>query len=298
MSAGDQYILDFKVVETHSVLEVNHERLSDYAIGKFESLPTRKSVKKAIKRSLLLVNQKPSETGYWVKVGDILTVIQDETVRPVYERELKVIFEDEYLAAVHKPGDLPVSGNSFRTLQNALTHNLIASSQKDALEIPRPVHRLDRQSSGILLIAKTRSAAKHLGDQFEARTVDKTYLSCVCGSFDYSRIFSNPIEGKEAITEVASLQVFSHKKFGELTLLESKPKTGRRNQIRIHLAEAGIPILGDLKFGGPKSGRGLFLFARKITFKHPFSNQRMELQAAVPSKFLRVSKQCGKELFE
>ncbi|MEM9051154.1 MAG: RluA family pseudouridine synthase [Bacteroidota bacterium] len=262
--------------------------MSDYAVGKFESLPSRKSVKKAIKRSLLLVNKKPSHTGYWVKEGDVLIVVQDNSKRLVYERELKIIFEDDHIAAVIKPGDVPVSGNSFRTLQNALSFNLKPSMQKDSLEVPRPVHRLDRQTSGVLLIAKTRSSAAYLGEQFEKRRVHKTYLACISGKLDSRKTYSSPIEDKEALTEIKPFQKVVHPKFGEITSIEANPKTGRRNQIRIHLSEEGFPILGDLKFGGMKSGRGLFLFAQKIAFNHPETNELISLEAEVPKKFLKV----------
>ncbi|MCH2214061.1 MAG: RluA family pseudouridine synthase [Flavobacteriales bacterium] len=288
MSLGNRDIHKFKILESHLVTHVSQERLSDYAVGKFHSLPSRKSVKKAIKRSFLLVNQEPSNTGYWVKVGDVLTVILDETERSVYERELEVIFEDDHIAGVHKPGDLPVSGNTFRTLQNALLFNLKPTHRKDALEVPRPVHRLDRQTSGVILIAKTRSAVKNLGNQFEARTVDKTYLACVCGKIDSITTISDAIDGKEAITEVKAHLSFTHKQFGELTLIEAKPKTGRTNQIRIHLSNAGFPILGDLRFGGLKSGRGLFLFAHLIKFYHPSTQRVMTIKAVVPRKFEKL----------
>lgn len=277
--------LGLNFIEKHVVPSSSQMRLSDYAVAKFESLPSRKSVKKAIKRGLLLVNGEVSETGHWVKEGEILTVIADETVRPIYERSIEILFEDDHLAAVQKPADLPVSGNSFRTLQNALSFNLVASSQKDALTVPRPVHRLDRLTGGVILIAKTLSAAAHLGSQFENRTVVKTYLAWVSGTIETAMVFENPIEEKEAITGIEPVRKLSHRRFAELTLVEAKPKTGRRNQIRIHLSDAGCPILGDMKFSGLKSGKGLFLFAKKISFVHPFSNEKLEIEAQVPKKF-------------
>jgi RluA family pseudouridine synthase len=272
-------------IETHIVGDSPQTRLSDYAVGKLESLPSRKSVKKAIKRGLLLVNGAISETGHWVQEGEILTVIADQMPRPVYERSIVVLFEDEHIAAVQKPADLPVSGNSFRTLQNALSFNLAASSHKDALAVPRPVHRLDRLTGGVVLIAKTLGAAAHLGGQFENRTVEKTYLAWVSGLIELPMTFENSIDGKEAITAIIPLKTITHRHFSELTLVEAKPKTGRRNQIRIHLSEAGYPILGDLKFDGLKSGRGLFLFAKTISFLHPTSNEPIKLEAMVPKKY-------------
>lgn len=274
-----------KTIESFSVPDEASGRLSDFAVGKFESLPSRKSVKKAIKRGLLLVNGNTSETGHWVVSGEVLSVIADAKTRPVYARSVDVIYEDDYLAAVQKPADLPVSGNAFRTLQNALSFNLKRSSQKDALPVPRPVHRLDRLTGGVVLIAKTYSAAAHLGSQFEKRVIQKSYLAWVSGEIATQRSLENPVEGKAAATTIKPIQTINYRRFSKLTLVEANPVTGRRNQIRIHLAEAGHPILGDLKFGGAKSGKGLFLFAKTISFSHPISNTMMQVDALVPKKF-------------
>jgi RluA family pseudouridine synthase len=275
------------IIEKYTVADAEGDRLSDYAVGKFESLPSRKSVKKAIKRKLLLVNGHDSTTGYRVSTGDVLSVIEDLSQRPLYERELSILFEDDHLAAVQKPGDLPTSGNAFRTLQNALSFNLKASPEKDALAVPRPVHRLDRQTSGVVLIAKTISAASHLGKQFEDREVRKTYLAWVVGEVPHSLTLNDQIDGKEAITEVERLEAIDHKRYGTISKVKCRPLTGRRNQIRIHLSESGYPILGDLKFGAQKSGRGLFLFAYQIEFTHPFSGEKLVIRA-VPTKKFRL----------
>lgn len=262
--------------------------MSDYGINRFESLPSRKSVKKAIKRGLLLVNGKRSTTAHRVKEGEEITVVADTTVRPVYERKLSVLFEDKWIAAVLKPADLPVSGNSFRTLQNALSFNLIKVEALDALPVPVPTHRLDRQTGGVVLIAKTRSSAANLGKQFELREVDKTYLAVAAGEIRHSQVIRHAIDKKEARTEIQPLELIQHKLFGPLTVLNALPKTGRTNQIRIHLALEGHPILGDLKFGNLKSGKGLYLFAETIVFRHPIKQSLITVQAPVPNKFRKL----------
>ncbi|HKK38949.1 MAG TPA: RluA family pseudouridine synthase [Cryomorphaceae bacterium] len=274
-----------EVIERIIVADSVGSRLSDYAVGRFESLPSRKSVKKAIKKGLLLVEGKVSETAHRVKIGEELSVVADDTVRPVYERKVPILYEDDYIAVVQKPADLPVSGNAFRTLQNALSFNLNPSPQKDALPVPRPVHRLDRLTGGVVVIAKTLSVAANLGHQFESRTVAKTYLAWVSGLIEMEKTIVEDIEEKEAITRIEPIKSLSHRWFSELTLVEAKPQTGRRNQIRIHLAQSGFPILGDLKFGGIKSGKGLFLFAQAISFHHPVSEDEMQIEAIVPKKF-------------
>lgn len=273
------------VIEKLTVTDSIGTRLSDYAVGRFEALPSRKSVKKAIKRGLLLVNDNVSQTAHRVVQGEVLTVIADETSRPVYKREIPVLYQDDYMAAVRKPADLSVSGNTFRTLQNALAYNLEKTKLMDALAVPRPVHRLDRLTGGVVLIAKTTKAATNLGEQFEERSIEKTYLTWVSGRHDEERRYDAPVDGKEALTAVKTIKMIDHNRYGELTLLEAKPKTGRRNQIRMHLAQAGHPILGDLKFEGRKSGKGLFLFAKAIEFNHPKTGIRTIIETKVPKKF-------------
>lgn len=280
--------MDDGAVESHIISQdAKPDRLSDYACGVFESLPSRKSVKKAIKRGELLVDGKPSHTGHWVKPGELLSVVNRPSNLPVYDRVIECIFEDNHIAVVVKPADLPVSGFQVRNLQNALVQNISPSAEIDALSVPRPVHRLDRQTGGIILIAKTLNAAANLGKQFENRTVEKRYAAIATGSLGDEMQFTEPIDGQDAFTSILPLKHLHHPKHGQLTLVEAKPKTGRRNQIRIHLSNAGYPILGDLKFGGPHSGRGLFLFARCICFKHPKSGSDVDFQLELPRKFNR-----------
>ncbi|MFN2428977.1 MAG: RluA family pseudouridine synthase [Cryomorphaceae bacterium] len=279
---------DHQIIESHVVFtQAAPARLSDYACGIFESLPSRKSVKKAIKRGELLVNGKESETGHWVQPGEVLKVVTRPHKLPVYQRELECVYQDNHIAVVVKPADLPVSGFQVMNLQNALAQNLTQSSEIDALSVPRPVHRLDRQTGGLIAIAKTRSAAASLGEQFETRIVEKRYAAIVVGDIQGDMQLSEPIDGREAITRVSVVKKLTHKNRGVLTLVEAEPETGRRNQIRIHLNRAGFPILGDLKFGGPHSGRGLFLFARFIRFKHPESGELLTFKMNLPGKFCR-----------
>lgn len=277
------------VIETLKVDDPTpNARLSDYAVGKFLSLPSRKSVKKAIKRGSLLVNGQVSETGHWVKPGEELTVVKTDTNQPIYERKLELLFEDDYLAIVMKPADIPVSGYGKRNLQNALPFNLLPSAQSDAMALPRPVHRLDRQTGGLVLIAKTLSVAAMLGESFEKRLVRKSYSAIVQGILKDDLEIEHPVEGKDSFTHILPINSIEHPRFGSLTMVEARPISGRRNQIRIHLAYCGFPILGDLKFGGMKSGKGLFLFAAALEFDHPITGQRLSFHTPLPQKFRRL----------
>ena len=157
---------------------VKNVRLSDYLVGKMKLLPSRKSVKKAIKAGLILVNGEVGTTGQFVETFDTLTLIEkDETLKKVFEWRLEVVYEDEYLAIINKPAGLSVSGNHFRTIENALPFNLKMSTRTDALQRFRAVHRLDALTSGLLLVAKTKTARIQLGQLFEQKKNRKNLSS-------------------------------------------------------------------------------------------------------------------------
>ena len=153
------------VKETHLVPEgVSAVRLSGYARSAFTSIPSRKGVDKAIKRGELRVNGEPAGTGDWIKPGQLLELVDtQQNIPKTYRLSLEVVFEDDDLAVINKPPGIEVSGNKFKTITNALAGSLTASPQPDALPWPRPVHRLDYSTSGLLIVAKTARAQVSLG---------------------------------------------------------------------------------------------------------------------------------------
>lgn len=192
------------------------------------------------------------------------------------------------MAVINKPAGITVSGNSFKTIFNALPYNLKESTESDALFKPTPVHRLDNQTSGILLIAKTKTAQIELGKQFENKTIQKNYVAIVVGAIFKNCTVNSPIENKESLTFFETIEVVKSLKFKELTYLKATPKTGRTHQIRIHLASIGHPILGDKLYGDKEmlhKGKGLFLAATDITFLHPKTSEKITFKIAVPNKF-------------
>jgi len=264
-------------------------RLSDYCVGIFEELPSRKSVKKAISKGRILVNGHPGQTGTWVTKGMFLQ-LQDhlEKERPVFRLDLKIIYEDEYMAVLIKPPGIPVSGNQFRTVNNALPGVLSPSREADRLSYPRAVHRLDSPTSGILLVAKTGRANIALGQQFAGGTIQKTYQAIVCGFPKEHGFIDEPIQGKAASTSYRVLQRERSLKNDFLSLLELSPKTGRTHQLRIHLSNLGHPIMGDALYGESGKiykGKGLFLAATGIEFQHPIHKKPMFFESKAPSKF-------------
>lgn len=273
------------ISESHRVPDlVEPKRLSEYARGVFVSLPSRKSVKKAIKSGRLLVDGRPSYTGHFVRSGEVLTVLRSPEPAAVYDLELRVIFEDDHLAVVVKPGDLPVGGFMRRNLDNALPGNLTVTSLPDALPRPVPVHRLDRLTSGLVVVAKTFSAAAELGGFFENRRVEKGYLAVVHGILGAPMRIEHPLDGKEAITEVAPIAEGAHA-WGQWTVVNVQPITGRTHQIRRHLSMESFPIVGDVPYGGKSVRRGLMLCARKIRFPHPVHGEIPAFEMDLPRKF-------------
>lgn len=218
-----------------------------------------------------------------------MELVESSTIQPkVYKFDLEVVFEDEYMAVINKPAGITVSGNTFKTIANALLHNLNVSSQLDALYKPTPIHRLDNQTSGLLLIAKTKTAQIELGNQFKNKTIQKNYCTIVIGKVHTNQIIKIPIEEKNAETSLEIIKVVKSLRYENLSFLNVSPKTGRTHQIRIHLASIGHAILGDKLYGKLETlhkGKGLFLCAYQIKFLHPKTYKIIELKIDIPHKF-------------
>lgn len=268
------------------------QRLSDYAPRVFyEFIPSKKGMKKAIKRGAVTIDGEAGSTGTWIKPGQEIALLEEEFSGAVLELPLEVVFEDEHLAVVNKPGGIPVSGNQFRTVQNALPFNLKRSGQKDRLILPRPVHRLDAPTCGLLLIAKTSRAAIELGRQLAEREVKKRYQAIAMGAVPDEGIFDEKIEDQAATTRFHCLDRRRSIKNEWISLVDLFPETGRTHQIRLHLAGAGFPILGDALYGKKgrvKKGKGLFLCAVELRFRHPVFSKAMNICIEPPPKFLKT----------
>lgn len=278
------------ILETHIVPEgIDKTRLSDYACGIFEALPSRKSVKKAILRGEFLVNGKAVGTGHWVLPEQEITLLDLELKeRRIFELRLEVVHEEEHFAVINKPAGLVVSGNQFRTTENALLYNLQVAKTPDALRYPRPVHRLDAATSGLLLIAKTRTALVNLGQQFENKTIQKCYQAVVAGETPEEGIIDFLIENQTATSRFELVKKVPSLRNGFLSLLNLYPETGRTHQLRIHCAKSGFPIMGDKLYGEEGAilfKKGLFLSAVELKFKHPDNQQLIKIEKPAPAKF-------------
>ena len=162
------------------------------------------------------------------------------------------------------------------------------SVSEDALAWPKPVHRLDFSTSGLLLVAKTNSAIAELGKQFEQKIVRKKYRAIVQGRLPESGVIETPVNGQQAKTVFKSIEYIPSPMTRWLTLVDLFPETGRTHQLRIHMASLGNPVVGDKQYTVDKpllKGKGLFLAAVEIEFIHPATQQSLVFALKEPSKF-------------
>lgn len=266
-------------------------RLSDLPSGTFSILPSRKGVKKAIDKGLVKLNGTTAQTGDWVSGGETLELLFEPNNQLVFELKLEVIYEDDYLAVVNKPAGIEVSGNKRRTVTNALPFNVKTSREADALNRPQPAHRLDFPTTGALLVAKTRSALTKLNQAFQERHIRKDYLAVAIGDMPEQGEITFPVDGKPASSQFKRLQSMDSDRFNILNLVLLEPQTGRRHQLRKHLAAMGNPILGDRDYGlqgKVLKGKGLYLHAFKLRFNHPVTGVPVEIRSSVPEKMTKL----------
>ncbi|CAL65084.1 RluA family pseudouridine synthase [Christiangramia forsetii] len=279
-----------KILESHIVPAISEKiRLQEYAVSIFTSIQTRSSLKKAIKKRLVLINGEKAQTSDWIKPGQKIDLLKPfAETKKVFKLNFEVLFEDEHIAVVHKPPGFPTSGNYFKTIENALPHNLSSSSEIDTLPYPLPAHRLDNPTSGILLCAKTNSSLIKLQEAFAQKQIQKTYYAIVSGEIKEKIEIDSPIDQKISKTILIPIEFYQIEN-KNYTLVELNPLTGRTHQLRIHLSENNTPIIGDNLYGKEETNllknKSIYLFAGKISFDHPLSKKLMTFQLQLPKKF-------------
>ncbi len=288
----------------------NRWRLDRLLQEKLPSWISRSMIQKAIKDGRVLVNGKVKKPSYKVKTGETITIEVPKPKRiEILPEDLpvKIIYQDEYIAVVNKPPGMmahPIPSKTSGTLVNALLH-LLKDLKGIGGEIrPGIVHRLDKDTSGVMVVAKNNLAHNNLSKQFKDRVVKKTYITLARGKIDKDAFSVNvPIgrhpvirvkmtvreDGRRSYTEFKVLR-----SFGKIaTLLLAFPKTGRTHQIRVHLKHIGHPILGDEVYGKAGLDRiygaeRQMLHALKIGFYHPKTGEWMEFTAPIPEDFKKV----------
>lgn len=285
-------------LEKHIVPKLDEPmRLSDYVPGKFDILTSKKGMKKAIEKGLVKIDGQQAFTSRYVSGGEVLQLFAEEAKhkQPRVDMHIEVLYEDDDIAVVMKPAGVVVSSNKSLTLENALPQNLKPSNKADALPAPQAAHRLDFPTSGVLLVGKTRNSISALNKEFEKRAVLKTYHAIIQGPLDKKTktegSIDNKLKEKTAITDYNILQTLPSPKYEQLHLIELKPHTGRRHQLRIHMQQLGLPILGDQQYGIEGKilkGKGLFLHASAIAFAHPITQEAINVKTPLPKKFDRI----------
>lgn len=297
-------------------------RVDKFLVDRLERT-SRNRIQNAADAGCLLVNGKPVKSSYKVKPLDIVSIVMD---RPRYEFEivaqdipLDIVYEDDTVLVVNKPAGMvvhPGHGNYENTLVNALAWHFRNDPDYDVTD-PRLglVHRIDKDTSGLLVVAKTTDAKTDLGKQFFNKTTRREYMALVWGSFAekegtiVGNIMRNPKDklqmcvtsdnelGKHAVTHYKVIE-----DFGYVSLVKCVLETGRTHQIRVHMQHIGHPLFNDSRYGGDKILKGLptskykqfvencfelcprqALHARTLGFRHPLSGKEMDFEAPVPS---------------
>lgn len=268
--------------------------LVDYCVQHFAILGSKTAVKKAIGAEQVFLNENVALVADHVKNGDLIRLQlpkRQAVKKSKFDMDLPIVFEDDWLIIVDKPGGIAVNGNRNKTVENALIGKFKRSNEPDALPAPVAVHRLDVPTKGLVMFAKTKKALVHINKAFQAGKVDKVYYAVVHGKLPESGKINAPINGKKSITHFERLRVSPSRAFGAFSLVKLKPVTGRTHQLRIHLNDLGHLIIGDKLYAKRKKtilGKGLFLFAGELCFQHPIHKEMIEVKLPIPNRFKRL----------
>ena len=314
---------DHEILTFHVALEDAGARLDSYLATRIEGW-SRARLQRLIDSEDVLVNGKTAKPSYKLRNNDELEVELTAPVADSFTPEpipIEIVYEDETLVVVNKPAGLvvhPAAGIHSGTLANALSYHFQQLPGSGAGVRPGIVHRLDRDTSGLLVVAKTEAALEHLSDQFRDRTVFKSYVALVHGrvSTDSGRIDQPLARDRSNRTRMAvvrggrsALSLYRvRQRFDRFTLLDVELKTGRTHQIRVHLAWLKHPVVGDEIYGAGRDNQILdvklraavrnlgrhFLHAEKLAFTHPQTGKRVEFSSPLPpelSELLTVIKE-------
>ncbi|MFZ5644421.1 MAG: RluA family pseudouridine synthase [Bacillota bacterium] len=283
------------------------QRLDIFLSGESPQL-SRSHIQKLISSGMVDINGNPEKASFKLKKGDSVVLRIPPPVELVVEPEpiiLDIYFEDSDVVVVNKPRGMvvhPAEGNYTGTLVNALLYHCRDLSGINGVMRPGIVHRLDKDTSGLLMVAKNDSAHFDLARQLSERKVERRYLAMVHGIInnergtinapigrhprDRQKMAVEPRNGKPAVTHYRLIHCT-----GGYSFIELKLETGRTHQIRVHMAHLGYPVVGDPKYGPAKNKFGLegqFLHAAVLGFTHPRSSKVMTFEAPLPEELQEV----------
>lgn len=289
------------------IVDKQDVRLDVYIAEKFKDL-SRTMIQKLIEEGNIKVNGNIKKMSYKVQLNDEISICipkAKETDLKPQEIPIEVVYEDDDIIVVNKPKGLvvhPANGNPDGTLVNAIMAMCKESLSGIGGELrPGIVHRLDKDTSGLLIVAKNDKAHINMSEQIKNRKVTKKYIALVRGVIpEDDATIDMPIgrstkdrkkmavtkSGKQAVTHFKVL-----KRYPKYTLLEVKIDTGRTHQIRVHMAEIGHPVVGDMVYSNGKNDFGVegqMLHAKSLDFKHPITGKQMHLETELPQYFKSI----------
>ena len=288
------------------------KRLDIYLSEKNEDI-TRSYIKNLIDDKKILVNGKNVKSGYKVKLGDSIDVeIVEKRAENIVAEDipLDIVYEDEDIIIINKAKGMvvhPANGNYTGTIVNSLMHSHEGKlSSINGVVRPGIVHRIDKDTSGIIVVAKNDNAHKKLSDQFKVHSISRKYVALVKGIIKEDELTINKPIGrstkdrkKMAVTDKNSRSAVTHitvlKRFyvSNVTLVEARLETGRTHQIRVHMASIHHPLVGDEVYGkrDPKfKVEGKMLHAKYLGFIHPTTNEFVEFDSKLPDYFENILK--------
>ncbi|EGQ2912779.1 RluA family pseudouridine synthase [Staphylococcus pseudintermedius] len=291
----------------------HHLQRIDKILPEFNSEWSRSQLQEWIKEGLIEVNGKAVKSNYKLKLGDRIEITEKEVVEADIHAEnlnLDIYYEDDDVAIVYKPKGMvvhPSPGHYTGTLVNGLMYQIKNLSGINGEIRPGIVHRIDKDTSGLLMVAKNDVAHRSLVEQLMAKTVKRKYIALVHGHIPHEfGTIDAPIgrnkndrqsmavvdDGKEAVTHFNVIETFKN-----YTLVECELETGRTHQIRVHMKYIGYPLVGDPKYGPKKTLEigGQALHAGLIGFEHPKTGEYIERFAPLPAEFEAVIEQVRKE---
>jgi len=295
------------------------KRLDQFLAARLEAV-SRARVQEMIAEGLVLVNEAAAKASLKLRGGERISVLGEAQRAPLKavaeEIPLDIVYEDDDLAVINKPAGMMVHAGAGAsddarnrgTLVNALLHHMGNLSGVGGELRPGIVHRLDKETSGLIVVAKNDEAHRNLSAQFAAREVKKKYVALVHGFVKKDSgtlaqsISRDPVRrmkmtarlegGRAAVTHYRVVRRLDTK-FGKFTLLEVKIDTGRTHQIRVHVAAMGHPVVGDTMYGAPRQARGKnaviglernFLHAAELEFRHPKTGEMVGLRSELPEE--------------
>ncbi|QBP41527.1 RluA family pseudouridine synthase [Paenisporosarcina antarctica] len=288
---------------TYTISEEQKGERIDKALVTLEADWSRSQIQIWLKDGAVLVNGETAKPNYKVKLNDVITVTVPDVEPLDIEAEdlnLEIVYEDEDVLVVNKPRGMvvhPAPGHTSGTLVNGLMHQVTDLSGINGVLRPGIVHRIDKDTSGLLMVAKNDKAHVSLVDQLVKRTVTRKYTALVHGHIPHDKgTIDAPIgrdsrdrqsmavidKGKHAITHFRVIE-----RFGNFTLVECRLETGRTHQIRVHMKYIGFPLAGDPKYGPKKTieFNGQALHAGVVGFIHPRTEEYLEFEAPLPEEF-------------